>query len=485
MRPHTATAASSPSRRSIPRPDVDTFAQLLRDGLRLARLRRPQRTPLDAGFGSFAIFFLAGLLLDAVWQWALVEAPRTIDTDGLQTAMAAGLIRLASAALLTAGSGRRRLFWAVAAWLECAYLVVTLVTGALYVVDREVDFPLGFYAWMLTVTWILLILLRLASFLVGKSVLRAAAVAILAFGLLVGPWLVFDARDLWRTEATADFMQAQAPGTLAEPEAAMYAQLPLLDGALARLAPQRPGVIDLYALAFGGDAGEDVFRNEVEFFVRLFTQRFDAGDRVLALLNHSDTASRLPLASATNLERALRGIAQRMDVEEDILFLYLTSHGSEDHWIYVNQPPLPLDHIDPKRLREALDVSGIRWRVLVISACYSGGYVDSLRDPRTLVVTASRTDRSSFGCGTDSDITWFGNAYLAHALNQTADFVAAFDIARRLVSAWESEEDFPASQPQLVQGEEIGAKLKAWRASLASGAPVEFAPAVDSPIAEE
>ena len=29
----------------------------------------------------------------------------------------------------------------------------------------------------------------------------------------------------------------------------------------------------------------------------------------------------------------------------------------------------------------ALDESGIRWRVIIISACYAGGFVEPLRDP--------------------------------------------------------------------------------------------------------
>ena len=74
---------------------------------------------------------------------------------------------------------------------------------------------------------------------------------------------------------------------------------------------------------------------------------FDASGRVLALLNHPQSAARRPLATATNLERGLRGLAQRMDVEEDVLFLYLTSHGSPEHELYVNQPPLPLDQVSP------------------------------------------------------------------------------------------------------------------------------------------
>ena len=36
----------------------------------------------------------------------------------------------------------------------------------------------------------------------------------------------------------------------------------LIESALTKLAPQRPGVPDLYVVGFGGDSAEDVFRNE-------------------------------------------------------------------------------------------------------------------------------------------------------------------------------------------------------------------------------
>ena len=460
---------------------MGTIAQLLRDGLRLALLRRPKRTPLDAGFGSFALFFLIGVAIDAAWSWPLFEAPRRLDLAGVQAALAAAAIQLAVAAVIAAGCGRRALFWAIACWLQCAWFVVQMVDGPLYLADREVAFPLALYAWVASLAWVLLIHLRLATFLIPKAFLRATAVAVVAFLLQMAPFLVLDWPDLWRTEQAEEFdaMPVDPPGTLANPEAVMYAQMPLLERALSRLAPQRPGVVDLYAVAFGGDAGEDVFRNEVEYVLRLFAQRFGAGDRVLGLLNHPATASEHPLATATNLERSLRAVARRMDVEEDILFLYVTSHGSEDHWIYVNQPPLPLDHIDPKRLRRALDRSGIRWRVLVVSTCYSGGYVESLRGPTTLVMTASRADRASFGCGADSEITWFGKAYLAGALNRTTDFIEAFALAKRSISAWEREEEFPASDPQIAVGKEIAAKLQAWRTGVEAGPPLEFTPARD------
>src|SRR3546814_7133274 len=94
-----------------------------------------------------------------------------------------------------------------------------------------------------------------------------------------------------------------------------------------------------------------------------------------------------------------------MDRDEDLLLLYLTMHATEDHELAVTFPPLLEAWITPPQLRPALDDAGIRNRVVVISARFSGGFIPDLRDARTPVVTAARADRASFGCGSESGAT--------------------------------------------------------------------------------
>jgi hypothetical protein len=240
------------------------------------------------------------------------------------------------------------------------------------------------------------------------------------------------------------------------------------------LQPQRPGHVDLFAVGFAGDGTERVFRNEVEYFARLMSTRFDAEGHALSLVNSSKRSDSVPMATLDNLREALRRVAARMDTHEDVLVLFLTSHGTEEHELVVERPPLQLKQIRPRDLRAALDDAGIRWRVVVVSACYSGGFVDALRDPRTLVITAARQDRTSFGCGSESRITWFGDAFLVHALNETTNFQLAFVQARGLIRDWERRDDETPSEPQIAAGSEIGPKLVAWQQTAKPGAPVPF-----------
>ena len=243
-------------------------------------------------------------------------------------------------------------------------------------------------------------------------------------------------------------------------EDSFYAQPELLEGALDGIAPQRPGVEDLYFVGVAGYASEDVFMKEMAVVSELFRDRFDATGRMITLVNNPRTVTRLPVASATALSRTLDRLGQVLDPEEDVLFLYLTSHGSEDHRLAMQFWPLQLDDIDPDMLRQMLDQSRIRWRVIVISACYSGGFIDPLKDDHTMIVTASDALHQSFGCGSTSDFTYFAKAYFDEALRGTYSFQTAFDDARVRIDARERVEGRVPSNPQIYVGAAMQAKLR-------------------------
>lgn len=278
--------------------------------------------------------------------------------------------------------------------------------------------------------------------------------------------------------APGDDWPEQAP----TPEQVLYAQPELVRKALARLGPRVPGEPNLYVLAFAGDGGEDVFRNEAEYAARLFPQRFGPTAHTLVLENHPDTLADHPLATWSNLESALDGLARAMDPKQDILLLYLTTHGSEDHSLLVDMDPLPLDQIGAQDLGDILRSRPFKWKVVVVNACYSGGFVPYLHGPGTLVLTAARSDRSSFGCGNDSAATYFGRAWLIDALNRTDDLVAAFGQAKAEIARWEAQDKLLPSEPQIAVGTGIAGQLARWRAGIQPAAPVRFDPTTSPTI---
>jgi hypothetical protein len=286
--------------------------------------------------------------------------------------------------------------------------------------------------------------------------------------LLVAPVYWMPSAELWAPPYAGAQSADRANGFFSE--AAFYAQQDLLSQAIDSLAPERPGIEDVYVLTAALFASEDVFMKEVGVISGLLAKRFDATGRTLQLINNRATLNERPIASLTSVRRALAAIGQRINPEEDVLVLYLSSHGSDTHHLAVDLWPLRLDPIDPGALRAAIEEAGIRWRVVVVSACYSGGYVEPLKDERTLIITASSSERQSFGCGAASDFTYLAKALFDEELRKTHSFEAAFIRARESIAQRERAQGFTPSDPQIFIGDAIREKLKSLERRLAGQA---------------
>ena len=148
-------------------------------------------------------------------------------------------------------------------------------------------------------------------------------------------------------------------------------------------------------------------------------------------------------------------IGARMN-KKDILVLYITSHGGHDTGIVVQMNGFyGMRSLTGDMMSEMLEESGIKNRIVIVAACYSGQIIDKLKNPNTLVITAADKDHTSFGCSDDADLTEFGRAYFKDALPKTRNFITAFAEAKGLVAKREAELKISASNPQIFVGEKI------------------------------
>ena len=246
----------------------------------------------------------------------------------------------------------------------------------------------------------------------------------------------------------------------ADQESLLFAQQSKIDRALASVdhgsAPQG----DVFFLGFAGVGEEKVFAQEIDLAARTIGTRYAVGDRSVALVNDARDLRGAPLASLSALKYALRGLAAKMNVDRDVLFLSISSHGSEDPAIAVSNADLPFDDFTDEDLAQALQQSGIKWRVVIISACYAGAFIEALKNPQTIVITAAAADRTSFGCGSDSDLTYFGAAFYRDALPDARTLRDAFEKAKEAISQRERREHVDASRPQAYFGTELTSKLE-------------------------
>ncbi|MGH8720033.1 MAG: C13 family peptidase [Burkholderiales bacterium] len=309
----------------------------------------------------------------------------------------------------------------------------------------------GFYFFLL---FQFLVYMRGLAVVAGK--MRLAANAAWLVGLAVLPQIIFPRGELWIGEPPA----AENPMLPAiTDESVFHLQPALLERALASLADERPGVADLYFIGFGGDASQDVFMKELQFAQALFDSRFDTSGRSIALINNRSTLRHTPVATATNLAAAIQGVARKMNRKDDLLIIFITSHGSEDHQLSVVLEPMELEPIEPAFLREELARAGIEWRIIIVSACYSGGFIPPLKNEKSLIITAADASQPSFGCAADADLTYFGRAFFAEELAQTHSLAEAFDKAIVSIGAREQKKGFDASRPQIEVGAEMKKKL--------------------------
>ncbi len=430
------------------------------------RIRPAKLNQLNVGATQTVAMAVFSLASSAGIAWVALQwqgsSPLRFNPRGIEGEVMFGASLLATSAL-AAYFARQR------SQVAPSYVLIFVLLAAASVAINLVAHILSEFGWSFA-AWTVILWFPLFAFI---NIWRGLGLNTQHASLCVLPMLlvlVFQNRY-----PPADFW-VERPSTVARinpaTEANLEKQASLLPAHLAALKPQREGVRDVYFLGFAPFATEDVFKLELDTLVPMMEERFDAKGRSLRLSNHLQTIATFPWASVTNLRRALFAIAGQMNAEEDVFVMYLTSHGSPKHDLVSRMPPIEFNEINPQVLRLLLDAAGIKHRVIIVSACYSGGFIEPLKSPTTLVMTAAAADRTSFGCGSESTFTYFGKAVMDEQLRKTRSFEEAFNNALPILRQRETEKKHLFSNPQISIGAEIAPVLKALEIELVGRAEV-------------
>lgn len=445
---------------------INEFGSNLRTGLKLALWVPVRRGQFVVNTDQLVLLVLFDLLL-SVGLGYLTQLP---EPEFYYGALAVFCLDQSVFFLLMYGLSR---LWRSPNWfsvlcvmvLSATPLLNVLIRSSLYLQLSEVEMPFGIGGtWLgLSATVYSLLVFGRVFYIASerRKVFAALALALLLASSLAQQHYFGDETQFWYAKADepAEDDDALARYRDIDAEGVMYRQPAILNQTLAGLTPGRKGVSEVFFTGFASYAREDVFLKEVTYIKDLFDRRFGTQYHSVNLVNHLSTLDSLPLANATNLAATLKHLANLMNKDEDVLVLYMTSHGSPDHRLSVSFWPLGLNDISPEKLRAMLDEAGVKWRVIVISACYSGGFIDALKSDETLVATAAAADRTSFGCGSQSEFTYFGEALFKDELAHEFSFVAAVDKAKMIIEQREASEQITASLPQHWVGAGIKTKL--------------------------
>jgi hypothetical protein len=229
-----------------------------------------------------------------------------------------------------------------------------------------------------------------------------------------------------------------------------------------------------YIASFGLSDAQGVFRYESAQAARVLTTYYGRGGETVVFPNRQ--SPRIPQAATVG--QALLDIASRMDKERDVLIVFLTSHGTEAGLAVTEGRRGAL--LSPAQLRVFLDQTGVRNKVVIISACHSGVFIP-LASPRTLVITAAHAANVSFGCDDTRKMTYFGDSLINKGVPATTSLPEALAAARTTVARLELRDCnrrrpltpaqyqkaiadracSPPSNPQMAGGEEFANALRA------------------------
>ncbi len=407
-------------------------------------------------FIQFAVFALLALGSNVLFSWLAAESGSLFNEQGLVSYLIWPMIILLGGIILARRAGNQSLVFVP--------VILWLVADTLSALLQSLMQLLGSYGWLPNWSYSFLPILFLVLFLWQTLALLWIFSRRLRIPwweriiVLVGAVALL---TIWQRNVADQPIFKQTPVTPVLEEAAFYEQPRLLQQALNSIDAGVLGRTDWYFMGVAGFSEQDVFRSEINKVRELFDVRFGTSGHSLALVNNTYSWLDEPIATKTSILRGLKKIGQQMNADEDVLFLTLSSHGNQDI-IQLANPPLVMENLDAAWLREALDDSGIRWRVIVVSACYSGSFIDELASPTTVVITASAADRPSFGCTNTAEMTYFGQAFFAESLRSNTSFEAAFKDARVRVHEREGLMGFEPSEPQMAVGSLMETALPAF-----------------------
>lgn len=433
---------------------ISHLAKNLLSGLRLALFMPVQRSDFRAGLGLSMLAVLASAVLLGAADYREQEYEIFVNIVGVLSIVVLTFTLFLVALTYVRSQGSLELFPdMLTTW---AYASPFLVIGAFVALDIA-DVYIGRGPVLIgLLVWAVAVATRGALLVYPGASIRSRT--------LMGFSLIGFSSAMWKLGMVpAVFFSYDAASytdyVLIDQEATYFRQTELLESELRKVADETPDETDLYFIGFAGNGDESVFQSEVEFVASAIDKKYGTQERAVVLSNDADNLATKPLANTYNLYEAIRHVGQKMDVSEDVLFVFLTSHGSKDATIDVSLYPFTFAPVSAESLRGNLDESGVMWRIIVVSACYSGSFIDHLKDDRTAIFTAASADRTSFGCSDERELTYFGEAFFRDALGDCESFTGSFDCAVAIIEERESSEGITASNPQKFVGELMAQKL--------------------------
>ena len=206
------------------------------------------------------------------------------------------------------------------------------------------------------------------------------------------------------------------------------------------------------------------FRNDVLLAEKL-VKGIDPNALMLKLANAArDQSTEWPQATTENFALVMTKMAEVARPQDRVL-LFVSTH-SNPGLLNINASGKNLQPITPRMLSEALAPLNKVPTLVVLSACYSGAFVEPLKAPNRVVLTATDARRTTFNCKYTGDHTPFAQALFDQPEADNRSVTEWMGEAQKSIAAQEKRRKLPASAPRIFVGDEAAAwadrPLKQW-----------------------
>ncbi|MFN4117479.1 C13 family peptidase [Acidovorax sp.] len=218
--------------------------------------------------------------------------------------------------------------------------------------------------------------------------------------------------------------------------------------------PEPPGRIIFAGLAMHSQA--KAFRNDVELAEK-WVKDIDPNALLVKLANPArDQSSDWPQVTVENFALVMSKTAEVAQPRDRVL-LFISTHANPG-LLNINAAGKHLQPLTPRMLSEALAPLKDVPTLVVLSACYSGAFIEPLKAANRVVLTATDVRRTSFNCRYPGNHTPFAEALFGQPEAGSRSATEWMEEAQKAIAAQEKRRKLPPSRPRIFVGDEA----KAW-----------------------
>ena len=208
-----------------------------------------------------------------------------------------------------------------------------------------------------------------------------------------------------------------------------------------------------HAIMVSGDDSIRNFDNSRDALGELFVAKGLAAENQHHLNSQFSLETKPPADQATLQALALSFTQLNIRPEQDACLFYVSSHGKQGDGVYMKR--VHDGQLTPAQLNTALNwTCGTAPTVVMVSAWYSGQFIQPLRADNRIIMTAASAQRPSFGCSEAQEYTFWDGCVIDN-FERSSTWENLYTNVKQCIAQKEQQLGYPASQPQAYFGKNM------------------------------